>query len=131
MCEKEFEKLIDMTSHLQSEHKVESPLFKCQFCNESFAWKSQLKRHRASKHVIQDSEQCKICKKLRCKHKGTWRNKTNKDTETEKEKKDPKPKIKKKEKSPIKETKMQYKCEKCNFMFTNLGSFKDHKKNIC
>ena len=122
-----------MTSHLHSEHKVESPLFKCTFCDEKFAWKSQLKRHRASKHVIQEPQACKVCKRLRCKHKGTWRNKSNTDTEPKKqEKKLVKPGKKKagEFKKPEEETQMQYKCEKCNFMFTNLGSFRDHKKKI-
>merc|ERR1712173_201658 len=98
MCEKEFEKLTDLTSHLQSEHKVESPLFKCQFCDEKFAWKSQLKRHRATNHVIQDFEACKICKKLRCKHKGKTKGSYKKDTKKKKKKKNGTKKKKKKKK---------------------------------
>merc|ERR1712008_557476 len=58
----------DLTEHLQTEHKVETPIFKCNICDVAFAWKSLLKRHRASKHSKTEPHQCKTCKQKRCKH---------------------------------------------------------------
>ena len=40
-----------------------------------------------------------------------------------------KKKIEKNRKSDT-ETQGQYKCKQCNFMFSNLGSYKDHKRKI-
>ena len=89
--------------------------------------------YRATNHVIQNFEACKICKKLRCKHKGHWKSKASykKEIKTENEKKlEPEKKKKEKNRKLDTENEGQYKCKQCNFMFTNLGSYKDHKRKI-
>ena len=70
--------------------------------------------YRATNHVIQDFEACKICKKLRCKHKGKTKGSYKKDTKKENEKK-LEPEKKKTEKTRKSDTEIQgqYKCQKC------------------